>query len=420
MEQIFTTMSDNEALAQHELFVLPGSERSDGRRLLYAPLADACLWVTDDELHSIATNPPAELVDVVPPSQREGYIRTPEDFVNLSLLPNNICNFHCSYCYSAYGRSHLQLQLAQVTAAIDHLFTQTRPGRKHITIYGGGEPLLSWDNLVRPTLEHLMLWQQRGADFYVTLITNGSLLPDGFAYYCRTMHIDLVCSFEVLRDVQEAQRGHYDLVRNNIQTLIRDGVIPALNSIITPLNVERQEEMVREVQESYTGVRYLSFEPVLGGEQPVDDGFYRLFAEGFRQAMAVAQAGGIELTCSALRNVDVTVERYCAGELALVADGSLIICPCLSSPHEPMFNHFVYGHVGTDGTVTIDTKRFDELLTMNMHSQSWCRQCFARWNCGGGCTRETLRRGNTPDKAFCRFMQSFLRDELLARMEESE
>lgn len=396
------------------------TERPDGRRLLYAPLADACLWVTDDELKSIAKEPPAEIIDVPPLSQREGYIRTPEDFVNLSILPNNICNFHCSYCYSAYGRSKLQLHFAQVKAVIDYLFTKTRPRRKHITIYGGGEPLLSWNSIVHPTLDHLQQWQQQGSNFYVTLITNGSLLPDGFVDYCRAMHIDLVCSFEVLQDIQDTQRGHYSLVRNNILTLIKEGIVPAFNSIITPLNVERQAEMVEEVKHIYPGVRYLSFEPVLGGDQPVGDEFYTKFSDGFRRAQAVATAGGIELTCSALRNVDVTVERYCAGELALVADGSLTICPCLSSPQEPMFSRFVYGHVDTDGKVTIDTQRFGELLAMNMHSQPWCRRCFARWNCGGGCTRETMRRGNAPDEAFCRFMRCFLRDELKARMEESE
>lgn len=430
-------MSDNRILNQHELYLL----RSDGdtKTLLYAPLADSCLYVTPQDIQQLTlalTNPDDEnleedyrevaeaLTDVVPVIERGGHIRTMKDFVNLSLLPNNICNFSCSYCYSAYGRSTRQLTWTQLEAMLRYFFSEERRPfdgeRLHVTIFGGGEPLLSWDRLVRPALIWLDRYRQSGGrPFTITLITNGSMLPDGFIDFAKRLGMDLVCSYEILREVQDVQRRHYDLVTRNIKTLIRAGVIPAFNSVVTPLNVARQREMVEEVHQCFPPVRWLAFEPVIDvvpEEQRKD--FYDSFIVHFDEARKAAAQYGINLSCSTLRNVDVTVDRYCAGELALIADGSISVCPCVSAPEEALFESYTYGRVSESGEISIDKDRLQRLLHQDVYSQPWCKDCFAKWNCGGGCTHGNQKRGNRPDPDYCHFMRSFLKKELERRMEE--
>lgn len=431
-------MYDNKILEAQDLFIL--EHETDGKVLLYAPLADSCLYVNDeqidglvkacmdyeaaDEEYRAAFN---TLTDVIPVSERDSHIRNVGDFLNLSILPNNKCNFSCSYCYSASGRSSRQIGWSQVKGMMEWFFSNERrpvDGQKlHVTFYGGGEPLLSWEDVIRPAFDWLFELKQNpvAPRFNITLITNGSLLPDGFMEYCRKLSIDLVCSFEILEDVQNSQRRHFSLVTSNIQVMMQNGIIPAFNSVVTPVNVDRQVEMVNVVVSHFNGVRYLSFEPVI--EVVPKEGrrdFYDKFILNFQKARTVASGHGISLTCSALRNVDVTVDRYCAGELALVADGSLSVCPCVSSSEEEDFLDYIYGNVSCEGVVDINLPRLHELLSHDLYRQPWCQNCFAKWNCGGGCARLAEKRGMTPDLDFCHFMRSFILQELINRMKETE
>lgn len=418
-------------LNDKSLFIIPitGGEYS----LLYAPLADSILLldrcemdriktaisspqVADEEALSIVDS----LCDVIPVAMRKNQIRNENDFINLSILPNNICNFSCSYCYSAKGRSSQQLSLQSAYRIVDYFLSTERNKNPKLTvsIFGGGEPLLSWKNVVKPVIEYI--YEQattQSRTVIITLITNGSLLPNGFIELCRKYFIDLVCSFEILEDVQNSQRKHYETVSSNIRTLIDNGVVPAINSVITEVNVNCQPEMIEELHLRYPEVKYVAFEPVVNPQMADKENFYIHFTRGFFAAERLAEKYGIKLSCSALRNVDVTVDRYCPGEFALCANGEISCCPCVSSPQEPNYDKYVYGIVDENG-VTVDKTKLQTLLGYNLHSQNWCENCFAKWNCGGGCINNTLNNGGKQDIAYCRFVKRFLIYTLLKRLDK--
>lgn len=418
-----------ERLQTRELYLL--EVEAPGMYLLYAPLADCMLPVSEEDARRLADAIDAPeyaeqdvmdildaLCDVEPVSDRKGHVRCADDFINLSILPNNVCNFSCSYCYSAKGRSSQRLEPEHARKMIDYFLDERRNDSDFLTVsvFGGGEPLLSWKDLVRPAVEYLYERNGGARRIVTTLITNGSIIPEDFIGFCRKYEIDLVCSYEILRDVQDSQRRHYDLVTRNIRSLIDNGVIPAVNSVITLLNVERQEEMITTLISNFPEIRYAAFEPVISDEIEDRDDFYRKFTRSFLAAQAIAGQHGVTLTCTALRNVDVTVDRYCAGELALCADGSISVCPCVSSPQEDNYGNYIYGKVDHEG-VHIDAEKLSSLLAVNVYSQPWCKGCFAKWNCGGGCTNNTLNNGGKPIPEYCRFVRAFLKYTLTRRLD---
>lgn len=420
---------NDKILADQSIYVVPLREE---HLLLYAPLADSVLLVTRHEVDRIATaifspeKADAEsrmivdtLCDVEPVKDRVGQIHNERDFINLSILPNNICNFTCSYCYSAKGRSSQQLTTQLAYRAIDFLLSPERNNAPLLTvsIFGGGEPLLSWQKVVKPTIDYLYQEAGRlGRRVVTTLITNGSLIPEGFIETCLSYQIDLVCSYEILEDVQNSQRKHFDLVSKHIETLIQNDVVPAINSVVTELNADRQIEMIETLHRRFPRIRHVAFEPVMDPSIADRNLFYRRFTSEFIKAERHAREYGIKLTSSVLRNVDVTVDRYCPGEFALCADGSLSICPCVSSPAETNYSKYIYGHVDEAG-VHIDRVRLQQLLNMNVYAQPWCQDCFAKWNCGGGCTNDTVNNGGNQDTAYCRFVRRFLRYILIRRLD---
>jgi uncharacterized protein len=74
-----------------------------------------------------------------------------------------------------------------------------------------------------------------------------------------------------------------------------------------------------------------------------------------------------------------------AGYLAVSADGDLAAC-----------HRFVGDSDGAMGSLStgVDTKRQSQWLAdRHVHRQQPCRDCWARYLCGGGCHHEVIRRG---------------------------
>ena len=418
-------------LASRDLFILP--TKNVAYNLLYAPLADSIMLLNKTDIQRLATavsdssNADNESIDIINSlcdvasvKDRDGHVRTEKDFINLSILPNNTCNFSCSYCYSAKGRSTKKIDYNSVKQAIDYFLSPDRNQSSILTVtyFGGGEPLLSWKDIVEPSINYLYEQADRlQRKVITTIITNGSLIPTNFIKICKTHNIDLVCSFDILEDIQNAQRRHYQLVKENISSLIQNKVIPAINSVITPLNICKQKEMIIEVHGQYPEIKYIAFEPTVDYEKIDKKQFYSDFLREFLLAQQLAQEFGIVLTCSSLRNVDVTVDRYCAGEMALCADGSLSICPCISSPYEPNYQYYLYGKVDSVG-VHINREKLKGLLAINVHINEWCKECFAKWTCGGGCMNKNLLNSNSQDIDYCLFTRQFLQYVLTKRLDQ--
>lgn len=407
-------------LRSHNIFVV-GLSGTNRKSLLYAPLADVAVLVDEDDINPTNLQELiAEYGGALLPSQRLGAIHGYRDFVNLSILPNNTCNFNCSYCYSSQERGRGELSLAQATAIADDFIDTRRNPDAHLTfsIFGGGEPMLPWERLTRPLINHIHRCMG-DRPHTITLITNGSVIPDDFAEICRQLKLDLVVSFDILPEIQNLQRRHYDLVAGNIRHLLGEGVNLAINSVITQANVDRQCEMIEELATKYKGITYASFEPVMEKSGNNDNRFYNRFGIGFERARQLAASHGITLSSTILRNADVSVERYCPGELAVVANGDISSCPCVSSPLEPNYGDYVYGRVDENGKISIDSARLDSIIKRDVDTQLWCRDCWARFNCGGGCINKTAQRGGTQDAAYCRFVRNFLKYTLCRRLDEA-
>lgn len=422
-----------QVLTDNNIFVFPSPEGYT-HHVIYAPLADSAFLASEEDLEQLskalthASDAEEEYLDVVTnltdvttPDHRPGYIRRSTDFINLSILPNNVCNFSCSYCYSASGRSKSRMTYKTAETMIRH-FIDTRsaqnPQLLTFSIFGGGEPLLSWNDVVRPSILYIDAeMRRRHQKSIVTLITNGSMIPDDFVDICRQVNIDLVVSFDILEDVQNLQRRHYELVSSNLRRLIDEGIIPAINSVVTSINVERLGEMIDLLHKLYPEIRCVTFEPVIGMVSDLST-FYTLFMRNFIVARDKAEAKGITLTCTVLRNADVTVDRYCPGEMALCADGSITCCPCVSSPQDPNYDTYVYGKVDADG-VHIDEAHLAKLLSYNVHTQPECNHCWAKWNCGGGCTNANVNNGGKPHPAYCNMVRSMTRYIITHRLEKS-
>ena len=334
--------------------------------------------------------------------------------LNMMILPNNKCNFHCSYCYSAHGRSGKEISIDKMYSALDYFLDTQRAVNERLTIsvLGGGEPLLSW-GVLKPALDYAYHKNAaRGKKLPVSLVTNGSIISEDIMHYCKSNNISLSVSFDILEDIQNKQRGNYELVKNNINKFAEYGLDVALNTVITNENVNRMDEMIRHMADVMPLVKKVSFKSLISDSYfPTLESrkrYYKQFVDNFFEAQEIAKEKGIYLISPYWNAVICLADRYCPGKFVLTAEGTLSICHCVSSSKDVLYDKFIFGNVGENGEVIIDEDKLTEILGYNQHKFYRCKSCACKWHCAGGCYTDNCTMDEDARNAYCISMRYFL------------
>ncbi|MCF8348017.1 MAG: radical SAM protein [Bacteroidales bacterium] len=365
----------------------------------------------------------AELLEsLVPEGEINDYLHKgvlEEGFNTLLVLPNNICNFSCSYCYSALGRSGKKLtkEMAHV-ALTDFIHPEKNQHKKiFISILGGGEPLMTWE-LTRYMIELAYeLADKYGFSLWMSLVTNGSILNDEMIGVFKKYQIRIAVSFEILEEIQNLQRGQFDKVDANIRKLITAGVEVRIRSTITKDNVMLQKQMVQAVAERYPAIRNLVMEEVTDENhfKTAEDlrSFYKLFLHNFNEAFVWGEQHEIGIECSSFRNNNLLIDRFCPGVLALTPEGEYSVCSRISSPNDHGYEESIFGRID-NSTVKTDKEKLTDLINgYNLYSRPECSGCFTKWHCGGGCYAHQFVYNQKTLEAICDYKREFTRLRLL-------
>lgn len=422
-------------LSQHEIYALkvtPGMDEAQ-EYLLYAPLAGISILTgagqverLEDGLSGAHPSDPetvsllAELLDSNH-ARPVNYVKKPADVRSLTILPTSNCNFSCSYCYAAAGHNGKELDFRHLKVVLDYFIDPGRiaPCDLYISFGGGGEPFLSWE-IVRQGLEYAGdLGKKYGFSLHFSFASNGSVITDEILATLPDYHVKANISFDILPEIQNLQRRHYDLVARNLDRLVAAGIVPSINAVITPDNVDLQEKMAEHMAYRFPGIRRMSFDPVIGGDLFLDEKalkvFYRRYTEQFFIARRRGRELGIDVNSIKLRETNLLRDRACPGGFDLTPEGTVSVCFLVSSSKEPFYDEFVYGHVSPEDQLVLDEDKFSRLVHSDVNDSEACRSCFARWHCGGGCYYQNLRYGPGLKAIYCEFTRNFTLRALLEK-----
>lgn len=418
-------------LNRHDIYAIPIGDfwgiEQERIFMLYAPLRGSSLLLERKMVEDLEECASGKLVD----SSLKNMIaqlstsanlpfykmhEEPDHLFQVDILLNYTCNFKCIYCYSAKGRSNQTIKWEYIKAVVDYLFCsgkkQKRPYR--INFSGGGEPLLSFD-LIRRTTEYI----ERVAGKYrymLGLVTNGSLLTSEIADYLNEHKIKIAVSFEILEELQNKERGQYDKVVSNIEMLLHRNVPFGIRTTFTHESVKQMREMIKELHLRFPTIKNVVFDVVLSPDlfKEVSDlrAYYQDFLSEYYAAKSLASSLGINVESIAVETLSMLRDRTCEGKIVLTPTGSISACSRVSSPLEKDYTDFVYGEV-KDGSLIFDKRKFQIIMSENnIYTQAICKDCFAKWNCGGGCRlfHKSFSEDFLPAK--CDFTKEGLRIEL--------
>lgn len=363
--------------------------------------------------------------------EREGLLFSPDPLEGSCQVPRgrslkalclnlaHDCNLACRYCFAGQGdfggeAGLMPLEVGQ--KAIDFLLAASGPRRRVEVDFFGGEPLLNF-----PVLKQLVAYgreraKEVGKSIKFTVTTNALLLDAEVAGFLHEQDMAVVLSIDGRPQVHDAMRvfpsggGSYRFVLENIRRFVarRPRGEYYLRGTFTRYNLDFARDVLHLAG---LGFKKISLEPVVARE----DADYAIRPED------------VPAVCAEYEELArLLVERCRAGEpfeffhfnidleggpclvrrlwgcgagveyLAVTPDGSLY--PCHQFVGRP---EFCLGHVAEGVTRHGLVEQFE---AAHVYHKEPCRQCWARFFCGGGCHANAQAYEGSimkPPKALC-------------------
>lgn len=400
-----------------------------GRKYLYAPIAgmiaeSGTSEIDNFELRMSSGEMPDELRPLVASCNNAG-ILDPEQTPELTILINQRCNFACKYCYSANGRSNSELNIELFRVLSDWFVRNERleaSGAKKlkVTFSGGGDPTLSMDKVRRLVEMMRIIAESKNIPIAFGMVCNGSRIQTEDISFLRDSIEDIVISFDVIPEVHNAQRSHYHIVAETMRKLTDSGVKYGLRSTITPLNVERMEEMIETLHQDFPQCRSIAaevvFDPNMWNNETELLNFHDRFVDSFYKARQLADRYDISLGNTIEISSDGLKARACEGKVVVTPDGKLTACSRVATPGDHKYNDFLFGEVTTDGVI-YDKAKYNEIMSVNADRFEECGGCFARYHCGGGCMLARLSYSSAQMKLHCDLTRKMLKHSIFYELD---
>ncbi|MBM4152545.1 MAG: nif11-like peptide radical SAM maturase [Kiritimatiellaceae bacterium] len=344
---------------------------------------------------------------------------------NIALFITQNCNLACIYCYGkdgGYGSSgHMNSTTARM--AIDWLIKQSGDVKTLGIAFFGGEPLLNF-SLMKKVVEYA---RQRGSefnkDFEFSITTNGSLLTDEKIAFLNENKINPIVSFDGSKDVQDTQRpfkdgqGSYDVIEPKIRKLLN--TFPNATARATLKGATKP----KEVTVALNKIGFRSTHMTIASPSLFEVPDKRMGEECGSQSMTTDLDRDAEDLLQSIKSRDVDRLRWLKENSDLVSR--------LTAFFNKEKKYFGCGagraYVGVDNTGGVFLcARFvgkaeyklgnvfegqpsrGKYMNSPIRTVEECKNCFARYICGGGCYHENVGASGAVDKpsvSYCRIMR---------------
>jgi uncharacterized protein len=327
---------------------------------------------------------------------------------SLSLAIAQKCNLGCTYCYAQqgeFGGGAKAMSAEMALRAVDLLLRDAEAGTRVNLAFLGGEPLANRTGLRAATEYATQLATAAGVDVRFSITTNGTLLTPEDGDFFERHGFAVTISLDGIGDAHDRQRPFkngapsFGKIIARVEPLLAQQRRMQVSArvTVTPSNLD----LVGTLEGLITlGFHSVGFSPMLSSPTKsgeMDEGslevmLARMIDCGKRfEARLIAGVRYPFLNMvTALRELHAGTHRPypCgagAGYLGVSADGGLYAC-----------HRFVDDSHASMGSVdgAIDSERRNAWLAQrHVHRQEPCRQCWARYLCGGGCHHEVIHRG---------------------------
>lgn len=383
---------------------------------------------SEDSVHTqlVEEYPPEEVLEALSELKALGLIysgdrapaapKAPELPTVRTLCLNIIhrCNLRCTYCYATggvYGTPGTLMSYSTAVQAVEFLLDQIGQGESARIHFFGGEPLLAWDLLQRTIPYIRRREKEEDKNLSLHLTTNGTLLTDDVISFLHRYDVRVAVSLDGPPHIHDSMRvfpngtGSYQRILPNIEKLLDLQGACRLRATLDP-----NEPRLNEVVEHLLHVGATTVHAELAS-LAVGDGISELPQEGVEKLKR--EYGQLKQSCvqaieRGSRSLPFqpfeTVIRHLLAE-----PGHLLFHGCQMgrdylavSPRGELYpcHRFIDHKLHCLGDLSTGPSVDGRMRYAALHvdGREPCRNCWARYLCGGGCHYEAAARHGTLEK----------------------
>jgi uncharacterized protein len=431
-----------------EVFSIP---LEDSKFLIYAPARRSAFVANSQVVHFIsqfkkgvldaAADPDGSLVDLLrvleivdsgPEKLPLAACHGDPQPTSVTLFLTTACNLRCTYCYASAGSSAPQFMTME-TARRGIDFAAANAVRRQVPYlevgyHGGGEPTMNW-----PVLTASFDYAREKAvelklELRASLATNGVLSDAQIDWI--VAHLNGVgISCDGLPSVQNRCRpaasgkGSSERVVHTMRRLDAAKFPYGIRLTVTAEHVATLPESVEYLSSEFHpgDIHILPVFPLgRGAEEACTES--DAFVEAYRDAAGRAAAHGRRVQFSGAR-AGVLTNHFCGvsqDNFCLSADGKVTACFGAFGVDNPWADLFFYGRPADNGPgYEFDHTVLDRLRGQTVESREHCRNCFAKWSCGGDCYYRWVAGGGGGEfdgSPGCLVIRELTKDQILEKI----
>ncbi|AZR73663.1 hypothetical protein BBF96_09860 [Anoxybacter fermentans] len=318
---------------------------------------------------------------------------------SLTLNVCHDCNMCCVYCYQNYGtftKESEYMSKEVVNKGIEFLFKESPDSKVFLNI-SGGEPLLN-EELVKYVVQTAREYEDKyEKELKITLITNGTLFEKELLNELVKKRVELIITLDGRSEehnqmrLMANHRPSYNFIYDRLKWVKESGIKYRIKGIIHHLNLPYFDQILEMYEKAQ--VPAFQLEPVIAKaneeyaltqsdieqlkkyyDQLFDryqkDEFLKRFINLTAALDCIACKKNLGYTCGAGKN-----------HLCITPKGDIYPCHLLVGEEK-----FLLGNI-LEGTLDQELRKrfYQPLHVLNRES---CKNCWARYFCGGGCVGE--------------------------------
>ncbi|MBI2645243.1 radical SAM protein [Candidatus Uhrbacteria bacterium] len=316
----------------------------------------------------------------------------------ITFITTKRCSMRCIYCSVRAGESSKDLSFENAKLLIDKICYPDKKIKKLHIIFFGGEPTLSivlMENIINYIRNKKIL-----ADY--SLSTNG-VLSRRTIDFLKLHNFVINLSFDGLSNIQNYLRPlagggkSYDIVENTIREFVEKGITFKVRATIVNDSIDEMLPFLKRLYD--LGVKVVHFEPLNFCGRASDIGRnlklpnLHTYLREYKKCIDFAAEKNMEIVNGVYDNLFFPNKDYCSAatgqKIVLTPDGLITRCYEVQEKGKEEENCFIVGDI--KNKLAIDRKKVVKLLRIMDKNRNYCKDCFAKYICSGGCTIRTYR-----------------------------
>ena len=314
----------------------------------------------------------------------------------LTVNPTMNCNFKCWYCYENHiAHSRMSAVILESTKKhITLIITTTKLEKFHLGFFGG-EPLLYYEDIVRPLINHLLCeCKINNLPYSISFTTNGYLLTDKIikefeSFKVTSLQITLDGGKDEHNKVRYPYKGadSYTRIVSNIKKLLRVGISVVLRINYTTANLASVKTIVTDFQSlSENEKKYLQVD--LHRVWQDSENKTVIDTDLLEECYHSFEEKGIKVSAPIMNQVWASCYADKKQQALINYNGDVYKCTARD------FNdNNRLGILNADGTITWNEEKMKQREGIRL-SKKVCQGCRISPICGSTCTQRILDKEN--------------------------